>query len=294
MNNLLPLLPTFGLLALAICAVWVPPVPVGARTRMPLWIALFLASIISGVLAAFLTWQAVAGLAVYGATAYAAKTYSGNRALRVALLFITGAMALAMSMHKFPGFNNPLLAENMITSAGAPAFTHRASFDTISAGLILMALFGNPIQNLADWKLVLRRFAPIALMTIVTVLGLATAIGYVKFDFKTVPYTAVYLVANLLFTCVTEEAFFRGFMQGQLTQGMKSWRAGSYIAWIIAAVLFGIAHSKGGLTLIALATIAGLYYGYAFMSTKRVEASILTHIALNGVHFVAFTYPNLL
>ena len=261
---------------------------------MPPWILLYVASILSGLIAGYLTWQALVALAAYGATTYAAKIYSGHRAIGVLLLISTGGLAVAMSLHKFPGFLNPLLAENMVTSADAPSFTHRASFDTISAGLFLMALFGDPVRSAAAWGFVFRRFAPIALMTVISVLGLGLVIGYVKFDLKIIPYTAVYLIANLLFTCVTEEAFFRGFMQRQLALAMRSWRQGAYVAWIIAAVLFGFAHARGGLALVALATIAGLYYGYAYLSTKRVEASILTHLALNGAHFIAFTYPNLL
>jgi hypothetical protein len=44
---------------------------------------------------------------------------------------------------------------------------------------------------------------------------------------------------------------------------------------------------------VALATIAGLGYGWIYQRTGRIEASILTHFALNAVHFFAFSYPAL-
>ena len=44
---------------------------------------------------------------------------------------------------------------------------------------------------------------------------------------------------------------------------------------------------------VALAAVAGAGYGWAYLRTQRIEASILTHFALNAVHFFGFTYPAL-
>ena len=40
---------------------------------------------------------------------------------------------------------------------------------------------------------------------------------------KWTPYSGAFLAVNLLFTCVTEEAFFRGFLLEQLVQGSSRW-----------------------------------------------------------------------
>ena len=37
----------------------------------------------------------------------------------------------------------------------------------------------------------------------------------------------------------------------------------------------------------------GLGYGWVYLRTERIEASILTHFLLNCIHFVFFTYPAL-
>jgi membrane protease YdiL (CAAX protease family) len=70
------------------------------------------------------------------------------------------------------------------------------------------------------------------------------------------------------FTCVTEEAFFRGFLLAQLARGWSGSRYG-------------------------LAAVAGFGYAMAYLRTGRIEAAILTHFALNALHFLAFTYPGL-
>jgi len=264
------------------------------RYRIAPWIVFFAASVVSGLMTGYLTWKAVASLALFSSTVYAAKTFHQYRALRVLLLVATtGIMTLALSMHKFPGFANPALAENMRFSSDAPATTLHTNFDMISAGLILMALFCNPVHGLTQWKHLLRRTAPIAAVTLVIVFSCAVGMGYVRFNVKVTSYTAIFLITNLLFTCVAEEAFFRGFMQEQLMRGMSGWRAGITVATAISAALFGVSHASGGFLLVLLATIAGLGYAYAYLSTRRVEAAILTHFLLNAVHFVAFTYPNL-
>lgn len=277
----------------AVCALWFPAVRAG-RYSIPSWAALFVTAIIGGLVQGYLAWQAIPVLALFALIAYAATIPTTNRIVRIALLLATGYMALAMSQHKFAGFVQASLADNVRFSSDAPPMTHHASFDMISAGLILMAMFCNPAEKLAEWKDALRSVAPIIIGTLVIVLGIALVIGYVHWDFKLSSYTPIFLATNLLFTCVTEEAFFRGFMQEQLTRAMSGWRAGPLLALSVSALLFGIAHVKGGPLFVLLAAIAGLNYGYAYLKTRRIEASILTHFSLNAVHFIAFTYPNII
>jgi membrane protease YdiL (CAAX protease family) len=61
----------------------------------------------------------------------------------------------------------------------------------------------------------------------------------------------------------------------------------------MSALLFGLAHARGGAPLVLLATVAGLFYGAAYLRARRIEGAILTHFALNAVHFLAFSYPAL-
>jgi membrane protease YdiL (CAAX protease family) len=65
------------------------------------------------------------------------------------------------------------------------------------------------------------------------------------------------------------------------------------IALMMAAMLFGLAHFKGGATYICAGLIAGLGYGWAFLRTRRVEAAIAVHFGLNATHFLLFIYPRI-
>jgi membrane protease YdiL (CAAX protease family) len=286
-----PISLTYGLLAMSVVALWLPPVRVTGRTTVPAWAVFFISACAAGALNNLVSLFGIASLSLFVALAYLTK-HAKNRFMRVALLLLTGWMTLALSMHKFPGFANPAIVSDMLISQGAPPFTHHLNFDTTAAGIILFAFFCTPARNREDWMGVWKQY-PIIVGTPVIVLLLGIALSYVSFDPKIVAYTPVYLMCNLLFTCVTEEAFFRGFMQHQLTVGLRNRKYGQYAAMAIAAVLFGVAHVKGGPMLVGFATLAGFGYGYAYLRSQRIEASILTHFTLNAVHFLALTYPRL-
>ena len=283
---------TFGLLAASICSVWLKPINLGGRFHIAPWAVLFAVSIAAGCFAGHLTYQSVLALGALVGSAHLASIAT-HQVLRVFARVLTGLIVLALYMNLFPGFVDVTLAKNMVVSDNGQPFTHHAKFGPIATGLILMVYFCNPVKSVSEWKALLRQVAPIVCLTLVCVLGLALVLRYIEPDIKLTAYTATYLVVNLLFVCVAEEAFFRGFLQEQLSRAMSQWRVGVYIASLVGIVLFGFAHARGGPVLVLLATIAGGFYTYAYLKTKRVEAAILTHFSLNAVHFLAFTYPRL-
>ncbi|WP_332252585.1 CPBP family intramembrane glutamic endopeptidase [Rickettsia helvetica] len=56
--------------------------------------------------------------------------------------------------------------------------------------------------------------------------------------------------------------------------------------------MFGIAHFQGG-AYIALSTICGFFYGYAYYKTDKILCSMIVHCGLNLCHLLLFTYPAL-
>lgn len=283
---------TFGLLAASICAVWLKPINLNERFQIAPWAVLFGVSIAAGFLAGHLTYQAVLALAALVGAAHLGSIAT-HKVMRVFSRVLTGLMVVALYMNLFSGFVDVTLTKNLVVSDNGSPFTHHAKFGPIATGLILMVYFCNPVRSAEHWKPLLRQVVPIVCMTLLCVLGLGLILGYIGPDIKFTHYTATYLVVNLLFTCVAEEAFFRGFLQEQLSRAMNSWRAGVYIASLVGIVLFGLAHARGGPILVLLATIAGSFYTYAYLKTRRIEAAIVTHFSLNAVHFLAFTYPRI-
>lgn len=282
---------TYGLLALAVLALWLPTPQLAGRRVWP-WAAALVPACAAGLHAGYLDWRAPPAILAFGLMSWAARE-SGRAWLRTPLLVLTGVAAFLFALHRIPGFHNAILASSVHISRAAPPFTLYANFDTAVAGIVLMGVFCPRIAGGADWMAMLRRVWPVMLSTLVVVLGLGWLLGYVRPDLKWTPYTGAFLVVNLLTTCVTEEAFFRGFLLERLAQGWSRWPHGKAAALLVSTLLFGLAHAQGGAALVLLATLAGLHYAAAYLLTRRIEAAILAHFALNAVHFLAFSYPGL-
>ncbi|WP_394782361.1 CPBP family intramembrane glutamic endopeptidase [Undibacterium sp.] len=287
------MLTTFLLLGFAICAAWLKPVPLTARFALHPWLLLFILSIISGVYANMLTGPALVALAIFTGLGYLTMWPGARRAQRVLCGALTAVTALALAMHKLPGFNNPILIDGARFSADAAVFRQYANFDKGAAGLVLLALLCKRTQSATELSAVLRRALPVAGMTIVLVMAVAVPIGYLKPDFKLPSYTPVFLLANLFLTCVAEEAFFRGLLQERIARLLRKLGWGALAAMAFSAVLFGMAHLGGGMKLALLAALGGAGYAYAYQGSRKVEAAILAHFLLNAAHFIFFTYPSL-
>lgn len=282
------------LLGLAVVAVWAAPIrtPWG---RVAPWAPLLAGALLSAALQQLVDWRGLAAVAVLLGLALA-SLQAPQPALRRAATFGTVLLCFVLGMSKLPGFVPFVFVGDTVVSAGAPPMRLALRFDAGIAGLVLLAFYGRRITTWAEAGTVARSTLPILLLTTVVVIGLGVAAGYVAFDPKWPSFAAGHLLKILLATCVLEEMFFRGVIQ----QGLADWRpvrerpALKWLPLAVASLLFGAVHAPGGAALAVLATVAGLGYGMAWQATRRIEAAIAVHFAVNAVHFVGFTYPALL
>lgn len=282
--------PAFLFLALALCSVWARPLPMGRRAAAPPWLLLFVMAMAWGLVGGVLDPVAIGALLVLGGAAYA-SAHAPRTWLRGLYGVVTAMLALALAMHKLPGFSNPLLLDHVVLSEGAAPFTLYANFDKGAVGLVLLALLCRRVSSWSELRGVLRQTAPVLAITLAATLGIALALGVVGIDARPPQHALLFLTVNLLFTVVAEEAFFRGFLQARLAEALARFSWGPWLAVIVSALLFGAAHLGGGVRYGILAAIAGLGYAAAYQRTQRIEAAILVHTALNAVHFIGFTYP---
>lgn len=280
----------FVLLALAICATWVSPLPAGARRVAP-WLPLFVAAVATGWAVNLLHWQAVAVLILLTWCAYRTGLDHASSLQRWLFGMATVVLTLGLATHRFPGFANPVLIANAVFTPDAAPFTQYANFDKGAAGAILLACLCRRSRTWQEWRLTITATLVIALATIAVVIGLALLSGHVRVAPKWPAYTPIFLLVNLLFTCVAEEAYFRGLVQDWLARFLAPRLAGPSIAAILSAIVFGLAHVGGGAGMASLATLAGAGYAFAYARTGRIEAPVMVHFALNAVHFTGFTYP---
>jgi uncharacterized protein len=90
-------------------------------------------------------------------------------------------------------------------------------------------------------------------------------------------------IFTFFFIAVPEELFFRGWLQNLLER-----RIGRYGALFLTAGLFGLAHFNKRTTsfnwrYVLLATVAGVFYGRAWRTDRRVGAAAVTHATVDAI-----------
>ena len=290
----------FLLLALAVASAWLPSIRLGA-TRVPPWTGLLALSVAAGFADGTLAPVAVGAIAgLCALAAIAVRTPPGWG--RCAMVALTALAALAISLHAVPGFARPVVIDHVALTPDAVPFTLVLSFDKAAAGLVLLAAFCRPAageRRGPGARTVRHRTVAAVVAVPAAVLALGAALGLTRFEPHWPAGAVVFLVANLLFTCVAEEAFFRGLIQESLLRvAHGASRPGTRAAWRITAIvvstaLFVLSHGRFDARWGVVLTAAGLGYGLAQASTRRIEASIATHFAVNAAHFLLFAYPAL-
>jgi len=280
----------FVLLLTAVIGLWV---------HRTVWIAALAAAVIAGILTGALHWLAAIWIALLVALAFAytraRDSTAPHRALWQTLAGIAFAVyALAMSLALLPGFYRIVLVQPQVLSEGATPYGISVGFPKVATGIVILGLI-NPLLC-TSWRelgRVLARAFPVFVITAIVGMGVVIGMGYSSFAPKWTELFLLFAPVNLFFTCLSEEAFFRGFIQHELSRIGSRRALAAGIALTIGAVLFGLAHFGGGWTYVFVAAVAGLGYGWAFMRTQRIEAAMAVHFGINATHFLLFTYPSL-
>lgn len=279
---------TYALLALSVLTLWL-----GSGPGRSIWLLVFAASLVSALFAGVvqplgLLWVMALAWATWSCSASGAKPW--RRALAGALVVL---LAGGLMLHRLPGFHNVRVIDAVRFTPDAVPFTLYLNYDKTLLGLFILGWGHTRLGRVQDWREMLRVMLPWAAGLMAVVLLLSVAAGYVRIAPKFPAESLLWLGVNLGFTCLAEEAFFRGFVQERLQRVWSGLPAGPWLALVCAAILFGLAHYAGGPAYVALATVAGAGYGWIYRRTGRIEASILTHFGLNTLHFFLFTYPAL-
>jgi membrane protease YdiL (CAAX protease family) len=131
----------------------------------------------------------------------------------------------------------------------------------------------------SDWKIGLRELAFFAPVVIAAGLGL----GFIHphANGPTLTKAVLRWVGIFIFIAVLEELFFRAWVQNLLERHL-----GRNAALVVASILFGLSHfnkrsAHFNWRYVLLATIAGIFYGRAWRSERRVAASAISHTCVD-------------
>ncbi len=163
----------------------------------------------------------------------------------------------------------------------------------INAGLAAF-IFTRQLEGIGyvlEWR---RGFAKafainLALFTVIAI-PLGEAIGFIHWDpsLSRLRSSAIFALGILVFTAWPEEFLFRGLLQNLLTRTFRSERGGL----LVAAVIFGFSHIVHApfpnWKYVILATIAGIFYGRAWMKTGSLVPGTLVHAAVDILWHLLF------
>ncbi len=200
-------------------------------------------------------------------------------------------LAIALAMHWLPGFHNLRAIGPAHLTPDAVPFTMYLNLDKPLIGFWLLLVLPW-IRGKTSATASIAYGIGGMLATASAVLVLALMLGTVAWAPKWPDLGWLWLLNNLLLVTITEEALFRGYVQGGLGRLLADKPWGEAVALLAAALLFGLAHAAGGWQWMVLAGVAGIGYGLAYRG-GGLAAAVLTHCGLNTLHFLLFTYPML-
>lgn len=258
-----------------------------STTKFKPWQIMVILTLILSVSANISNYVAITSIALF----YFLVKLQQDSPKKIWISILVLILAVMLEFHLIPGFHNLLIFAKVQFSKDAIPFTGYLNLDKTLVGVIILGLTLKLAQTWDEWCNIFKQAFYTLPLIVVVILTLSYSFGYVKFEPKVVANLWIWIIGNLFFTCLAEEALFRGFIQESISK--LNFRYADIAALFISAILFGLAHFAGGIKYIILASVAGLFYGWVYKKTRKIEASILTHFLLNLVHILLFTYPAL-
>lgn len=281
-----PILLTYGFLLLAVISIWFS---YKLFNKVPLWL-FFL--VLSFLFALFFDSASIVSLIYTGGVGFIVYRYYQKKSLL--LFFLILVLSIPLLFHfSMMGFDNYKFLDAIRLSEHSTPYSLYFNLDKTAVGIFII---GFSFQNLkVDFLSILKQIIMILIIMALLFFVLATLLGYSKFEPKLPSFTPVWILVNLFFTCLAEEAIFRRLMQQRVYDFLSKSHAkyALSVSLLIASLAFGLAHFNGGILYILLASVAGLFYGYVYHKTKRIESAMLLHLLFNLAHLLLFTYPSL-
>ena len=260
---------------------------------VPLAVTIVLAVVVmgAGLASGVLEPVAIPAILLLAGSGWWLARQQGSKLFRVLAGIVFILVSFALASHWLPGFHNVQVLNNQVIKGNSAPFTLFYNVDKPWVALVILLSCLPLLKSTHDWKSALQRaWLPVAIM-IPVVFSAGLFSGFVRWQPELPQLAFLFLLNNLIFTSLAEEAFFRGFIQKSLTEHWQHYRWGNMMALASAAVLFGLAHFAGGPVYMLLAAVAGAFYGWSYQRSGAIEMAVFSHWLLNTCHFLFFTYP---
>ena len=264
----------FIFLALSFLSMWIKRTPI-------IWGTFLFLSLFSGLTTGLIAWKGFPdALALPFILCLLFLWIAYDRQPKVWLFAALVCLSMMFKLNLLPGYQSYIITSKYSLRLQTPLI-----------GLFPLAFVVPLARHIQDWKDVIKGCV-LGMIGIAALAILAIMSGTIRWGYSISPYLPIFLLTNFIFTCIPEEAFFRGFVQKTLCEYFKGIKGGNGFALILSSLLFSFAHIawSPNLSILVFTFIAGLLYGGVYLYSNKIESAILTHFLLNFMHVVFFNY----
>jgi membrane protease YdiL (CAAX protease family) len=202
----------YGFLLFSVISVWIP---FKLFSKIPLWL-LFLA--ISFILA--IIFERASFVSLVYTVIFGFSVYYYYKKKNILLFFLVLALSIPLISHfSILDFNNYSYLQNINLTIDSTPYSLYFNLDKTLIGIFIIAFSFEykRIEFLPIFKLLIINLLIMAVIFFV----LSAVFGYSKFEPKLPPFTPVWILVNLFFTCVAEEALFRKLIQQKVYDSLS-------------------------------------------------------------------------
>lgn len=267
-------------------------------TKSPLYFFAPLIALLLGLSATHLIPPVAAVLVVIFALVLSLYNYLLQANRQVAIYFtwaVAILLGIAVGLYRPAGFSYPLVfSVNQLYADGLPFSLYVNTAKLLAGYIIVYFLISSAIPSSIFIRSRFQQYAFAIALGVIVVLLASLLLG-LEFHLKALNYIVMFGLANLLVTCVAEEAFMRLLLQAQLQKFISGKVKNVFwleaIPLLIATLVFVVTHLATNLNAIIVFGLAGFTYGLVYSLTKNLWACVAIHFTVNIIHFSLLTYP---
>jgi membrane protease YdiL (CAAX protease family) len=269
---------------LSLIACWVYP-------KYYLFAPLYLLAYLCGYFGGVVTYQSLFPLGAILICLIILEFYP-KKFIHLFSAMIVAILGAFIMTHMVKGFENLVLIKGVTFGKSESAINLYLNFDKISFAIFLLGISIPLLKNKQEWKHMILITIPWIAFSAFILLGFSKAAGLINLDIKFPSATFYWLTINFFFVVIPEEAFYRGFLQNQISKSLAN-KAAPLLAIICVSLLFALMHIffVQDLTFILSTFIASILYGTIYFFSGSIESAIITHFSVNIIHFFFFSYP---
>lgn len=163
------------------------------------------------------------------------------------------------------------------------------NFNRIALALCICFFALKPIGKLRELMLLLRKTGPIFVVSLLIFYTMYSLSDQFIYNPQLNEFWAIWAVSNFIVASMSQEAFFRLLILGNLMRFAKNIPYGAWISLVSSSLIYATSFAFENVFLSFLLFLKGFALGLIFIRCGRIEISALLNCAINFLNIFVFT-----